>query len=123
ERPLRSVGASTAGRRLFQEGDALLTQVRRRLVEILHDERDMIDGTLLRACGLSFLLTRGEHPHAAVEQQPVHLSLQPAGLSAEHLPIPRQRGGGIRGAEVHMMEAEMIRVFDQLDSRSPWIED
>src|ERR1700719_2430115 len=78
---------------------------------------DMIDGVALARRGLAFLR---ENPDLTILQS-IHASLQLFALTAKHLEVPLEGAFGVRCAQMDVVEAQRLRILQDLDFGAPWI--
>ena len=122
ERPL-DLGAGVRGhRRLLLEDHVELGQRGRGDVQILDDERDVIDRASHRRRRHAQLVLGNEHPDVA-EPQGVDLPPQARRLAAEHVAVPREGRVRVLGAQLDVVEAQGVVVLDHLDAGAPGVED
>ena len=108
--------------RVLDERDPVAAQLRRRRVEVLHGERDVVDGATRRGRGRPAFVLHGQQPDI-VQQNAVEPVTQPGGLAPEGVLVPTQGPGRVGRAQVDVMETQVVAVLDQFDARPPGVED
>jgi hypothetical protein len=117
------VGQRTLGHGgLLFEHSALRPHAGNFRVEIRHDEAHVIERTSCCRRWRSLRVSGHEQPNV-VEQKAVDPALEASRLATDHARVPGERRLGIARAHMDVVKAQTVRVFHELDSCSPRIED